>query len=441
MILGAAAGHSVEALLPAVLLQLIVIIAAARVGGRLFRFLGQPQVVGETAAGLLLGPSFFGHFFPATFGAVFPNAADWPELTAAMRMLSELGLVFLMFLIGQEFNFGHLRKLGRASVAVSAFGIVVPCCLGLLLAQFMHSQVAADCDRLGFTLFMAVALSITAIPVLARIMLEFDITRTRIGVLTISAAAVDDVVGWTLLAIVGAVVRGGADPGEILRMVALTLLFTAGVWFAVRPVLKWRLGRVLEAGRGELTIESLAMVLVVALAAAGATHWIGIHSIFGPFIVGAALWDEEAFRGAVSRRMRDFVFAFFLPIFFTFTGLRTNIGSLDSPTMWLFCGLVLAAGITGKVLGCGPAARIFGKLTWVESGCVAAMMNTRGLMELIVINVGRELGVIPDGVYCMLVLMAIATTLMTAPILRRLLPRIDEVRRLHAEPASTPGLA
>jgi Kef-type K+ transport system membrane component KefB len=440
MILGAAPlTHPPDAFLAALLLELIVIIAAARLGGRLFRLLGQPQVIGETAAGLLLGPSFFGRYFPEAFAFLFPTQDAWPELAMALRALSEIGLILLMFLVGLEFEFGHLTHLGRTSAVVSIAGIVGPLVCGIALAAVLYGPLAsaptgtADApgppiDRPAFSLFLGVALSITAIPVLSRIMLDFGLTRTRLGVLVIAAAAGDDILSWTLLATVGPLARGGADFGVVARMLGLTVLFAAGTWFVVRPLLKRYVGRAMQSGDGELSVGTLAPVLLVVLAAGAATHAIGVHSVFGPFIVGATLWDEPRFREAVSRRMRDFVFVFFLPIFFASTGLRTNIGSLDSPRMWLYCGLVIAAAVAGKALCCGLAARFIGKLSWAESSCVAAMMNTRGLIELIVINVGRELGVIPDSVYCMLVLMALATTLMTAPALRRLLPHVAEIR-------------
>ncbi len=415
--------HETESFLFSVLLQLAVIIAAARIGAWLFARLGQPQVVGEIAAGLLLGPSFFGRISPDMYEAVFP------EIGRSPKVLSELGLVFLMFLIGLEFEFGHLRKLGRAAAGVSIAGIVLPFSLGIALGWAMHPHVATAHSRTGFVLFMAVCMSITAIPVLARIMLEFNLTRTRLGALTIAAAAIDDATGWTLLATVSAIVGGNFEPLAAARMLGLTALFAVGVFFVVRPVLIGWSRRALAGESRELSVGSLAMLIVLILVAALATNRIGIFSIFGPFVLGASLWDQHELREAVTRRLRDFVTAFFLPIFFTYTGLRTNVGLLDTWELWLFCGLVLAAAIVGKTLGCGLAART-GGMSWRESGCVAAMMNTRGLMELIAINVGRELGVIPDSVYCMLVLMALVTTLMTAPILRRLLVGL----KLEAEP-------
>ena len=427
--------HAVEELLPAVLGQLIVIIGAARLGGFVFQKLGQSQVVGEIAAGLLLGPSFFGRCFPAAFAALFPSADAWPEATMAVRMMSELGLILLMFVVGLEFDFGHLRHSGRAATAVSLMGVLLPGALGLTLAQLLWSAAAPTCDRLGFSLFMGVALSITAIPVLARIMLELGLTRTRLGVLTMTAAAIDDVLGWTLLATVSAVVAGGFEPWATLRMLALAGLFVLVAVGIVRPIAKRLLAPALPESSEELSIHALAAVLVLILAAGMATHAIGIHSIFGPFVVGASLWDEPALRQALGRRLRDFVFAFFVPIFFAYTGLRTDVGTLDTPVLWGCCLLVLAAAVAGKVLGCGWAARRFGGLSHAEAGCVALLMNTRGLMALVVIDVGRELHVIPDAVYCMLVLMALTTTLMTAPLVKRLLKRVDELNSSRPRPS------
>ena len=406
-----------ESFLLAVLLELAVIIAAARVGAWLFARLGQPQVVGEIAAGLLLGPSLLGRISPDLFQRVFPDSTS---INSSLKVLSELGLVFLMFLIGLEFDFGHVRKLGRVAARVSIAGIVLPFALGLALGFVMFPYVGDHVSRTGFILFMAVCMSITAIPVLGRIMIELNLTRTRLGALTITAAAVDDAVGWTLLATISAIVAGNFDLLATARMLALTAVFAISVFLLVRPLLIRWICHVQAGESRELSVAALAMLIVLILLAAIATNLIGVFSIFGPFVLGASLWDQREFRDAVVRRLRDFVTAFFLPIFFTYTGLRTNVALLDTPLLWFFCGLVLAAAIAGKTMGCGLAARS-GGLSWRESGCVATLMNTRGLMELIAINVGRELGVIPDSVFCMLVMMTLVTTLMTAPILRRLL--------------------
>ncbi len=402
-----------ESFLLAVLVQLAVIIVAARAGGWLLGRLGQPQVVGEITAGLLLGPSLLGRSAPEVSRMIFP-----PEVAPVFYVLGQLGLVFLMFLIGLEFEFSHLTELGRAALMVSLAGIIAPFALGIGVAWIVHPVVAPEIPPLGFFLFLAVALSITAIPILGRIMIEFNIQRTRLAALTISAAAVDDALGWVLLATVTALVAGGFEPLAITRMLALTLGMTLLLIWVVRPLAVRWLCRALKAGGGELGAGALALVLAAVLAAGALSNWIGIFSIFGPFILGATLWDQHEFRAAFSRRFQDFVYSFFLPIFFTYTGLRTDVGVLDSARLWLICALVLLAAVAGKMGGCGLAARASG-LGWREAGCVAVMMNTRALMGLIAINVGYELGVIPESVFSMLVIMALITTFMTSPLLRR----------------------
>lgn len=398
-----------------ILIQLVVIIAAARTGGWLMSKIGQPQVVGEILAGLILGPSLLGRFAPETLAFVFPD-----NTTTVIRVLSELGLVLLMFLIGLEFDFSHLRHVGRTAAGVAAAGIALPFGLGLALAWWMHPQLAADVNRGGFVLIVAVALSITAIPILGRIMIELQIHRTRIGTLTITAAAIDDALGWILLAAVSALIHGDFELAPIAVMLGMTVAFILGCWFIGRPLLARMTDILLARANGELTLGGLSAVLILVLLAAAATNAIGIFSIFGPFVLGAVLSDRHEFAEAVRKRLRDIVYALFLPIFFTYTGLRTDVGSLESWNHWLICGLVLAAAMMGKMGGCGLAARI-GGCSWRESGCVATMMNTRALMALIAINVGRELGVVPKSVFCMLVIMALVTTLMTTPLLRRLI--------------------
>ncbi len=404
-----------EALLLRVILQLIVIIAAARMGGWIFKKLGQPQVVGEIANGLLLGPSCFGRLSPTFSAQVFPNNTG-----EIFMVLGQLGLVFLMFIVGLEFDFSHLRTIGRTAAGVAVAGIALPFAMGACLAYGIHSRVAAEYSMPGFVLFMATALSITAIPILGRIMMEFGITRTSLGVLTISAAAVDDAIGWMLLAAVSAAVRGSFSLVPVLQMLGLTALFIAAVFFVIRPIVcRWS-HRVLDANNGALPLVPFSIVLLLVMTSAVATNWIGIFSIFGPFVLGAALCDQQGLQTAIRVRLEEFVTAFFLPVFFTYTGLRTNVGTLDSALLWVVCGLVVTIAIVGKVVGCGVAARI-GGLSWRDSASVAIMMNTRALMGLIAVNIGRDLGVIPDTIFCVMVIMAIVTTLITAPVLRRLL--------------------
>jgi Kef-type K+ transport system membrane component KefB len=419
---------SAEEVLLRLLVQLIVILLAARLFAGLLRRFRQPGVVGEIVAGLVLGPSVLGRWFPGIADAIFhpPLEGLTPELSAALfgqvlTILSELGLVFLLFLIGLEFDFSHLRWHGRSALAISVSGVIVPFMLGIALSWFMHPRVAADIPAPGFMLFLGTALSITAIPVLGRIMIELGITRTRLGTITISAAAVDDATGWILLASVAAIVRANFHPGHTLLMLAETLAFGLVMVFVVRPLLRPWVRRALRRSDGEISLNTLAGLLALIFGCAIVTSLIGIFAVFGAFLLGAVLSGEHEFRLAVGRRFRDFVSCFFLPIFFTYTGLRTDVGSLDSWELWLLCALVLAAAIVGKWGGCSLAARLSG-LSGREAACVGAMMNCRGLMALIVVNLGRELGVIPNGVFCMLVLMAVGTTIVTTPLLLSSMP-------------------
>jgi Kef-type K+ transport system membrane component KefB len=422
-----AAGDSqTEALLLRVILQLAVIVGASQIGARVARSFRQPAVVGEIAAGLLLGPSLFGWLFPQVADVVFAS-----ETTSVMQILSQLGLILLLFLVGLEFDFAHLRWHGTAALATSLTGVLLPFGLGLGLAPLIYGYLepvnGSPAPYSGFMLFMGISMSITAIPVLARILLELNIVRTRIGAVTMTAAAVDDVVGWTLLAAVSGLVRANLgqeafNPWQVLQMAGGTMLFLLVIVFVVRPLMK-RLLRVCYSGaeKSDLTPSGLALVLVVLFAAAMVTSLIGIFAIFGAFLLGAALSDEEPLRKALGRELRDFLSVFFLPIFFTYTGLHTNIGSLGTVTHWVILVAILAAAIVGKWGGCSFAAWL-GGFRPREAACIGAMMNTRGLMELIVINVGRQLGVIPDSLFCMLVLMALVTTLMTTPLLLWLAP-------------------
>lgn len=404
-----------EEFLLRVVLQLIVIIAAARLGGWLLSRFGQPQVVGEIVSGLLLGPSLLGRLNPEVFRQVFPE-----DTADVCLVMGQIGLIFLLFIVGLEFDFAHLKTIGKTAAGVAISGIVLPFAMGAGLALMIHSQIAAEYSRPGFVLFMATAMSITSIPVLGRIMMEFGITRTPLGVLTISAAAVDDALGWILLAGISAAVQGSFAFGPVLLMLGATTIFVLLTFFVIRPLLcRWS-RRVLEQNAGQLPPGAFTILLLAVLATAAATSLIGVFSIFGPFVLGASLCDQTELQKAFRHRVEQFITAFFLPIFFTYTGLRTNINTLDSPFLWAMCGLLILVAVAGKMIGCGLAARL-GGMNWCDSAGVAVMMNTRGLMGLIAVNIGRDLGVIPDTVFCMMVLMAIVTTIMTAPILRRLL--------------------
>jgi Kef-type K+ transport system membrane component KefB len=405
-----------EEVLLLVIVQLIVIITAARIAGSLFKRFGQPVVCGEIAAGLILGPSLFGKLFPAIFHSVFNPGAD-----RILSILSQLGLILLMFLIGLEFDFGHLSENKRTALSVSLAGIVAPFALGFGLGRVMHGELGLSGSSIGFSLFMATAMSITAIPVLGRIMIELNINRTRVGSLTMAAAAMNDAAGWTILAFVTAIVRSTLDPVKMAVMAVSVVAYGIVMAFGVRPLLiKWANRTLLKGSDGDISLNALAALLIMVLLSAAITNKIGIFSIFGGFMMGAIMYDQREFREALQRRLNDFATAFFLPVFFAYTGLRTDMGSMRGGRLWLFCGLVLAAAIVGKFGGCTLAARANG-VPAREASIIGVLMNTRGLMELIVINVGYDLGVIPKTVFFMLVFMAVCTTWMTTPILRRLI--------------------
>jgi K+:H+ antiporter len=406
--------HKTEALLLTIIIQLAVIIAVARLAGNLARRLGHPMVVGEIVAGLVLGPSFLGRLFPQVSAVLFPHST-----TQVINIISQIGLILLMFLIGLEFDFGHIRTHGRTAALVAVSGITLPFVLGLGIGSWMHSYFP-HMNPVGFSLFLATALSITAIPVLGRVMVEFNIQRTGIGVLTITAAAIDDALGWILLAIVAAIVGAHFDLLVTLRMVLLTLLFTLAMGLVARPLfIRW-IRRAVDSKDGHLTLDALAVVFVAMFACAAITNLIGIFSIFGSFALGAVLYDQDRFREAVFHRLKDFVTAFFLPVFFTYTGLHTDMGSLGTGIMWVLLGAVLAASFVGKFVGCGIAARLSG-LAPQQAACVGIMMNARGLIGLIAANVGLQIGAIPREVYCMLVLMCVFSTVILSPVLRRLI--------------------
>ena len=415
-----------EVLLP-VLIQLCVILLAARLFGEIFRRLKLSAVIGEVAAGMILGPSLCGWLFPQLTNFVFhPHPAEGIDpaffdaiLHWVFTILSQIGLVLLLFLVGLEFDFSHLRKQGSSAAMISAMGIILPFSLGLLLADFISEAMTREMETgrglhpWGFRLFLGTAMSITALPILGRLMMELNLTRSTVGTVTISSAAMDDAAGWILLASVSALVRGEFEPLQTLQMIGGVLLFTGLMIFVARSLLLNWSRRVCR--QGELSSSGLAMLLVLIFCCGITTNRLGIFAIFGAFLLGALLSANVEFREAVHRRLSDFVTVFFLPIFFTYTGLRTDIGSLHSLELWGICGAVLTTAIIGKWAGCGVTAWCCG-FPPREANCIGVLMNTRGLMELIVINVGYELGVIPRSLFCMLVIMALVTSIMTTPL-------------------------
>ncbi|HXI83485.1 MAG TPA: cation:proton antiporter [Verrucomicrobiae bacterium] len=405
--------HETEKLVSFTLVELLVILAAARLAAKIARLLGQPRVVGEIVGGLVLGPSLFGRLFPAQFDFVFKSISPVP-----MIILSQVGLALLMFQIGLEFDFSHLRdKKTRAAVfSVSAAGIVLPFALGWFIGDWSHASLAPEINPLGYRLFLAVAMSITAIPILGRIMMELGITKTRIGAIAITAAAMDDVTGWTLLAIVSALTVSEFSLQTFALKLALLAAFLLISLFIVRPLLK-KMVDAYKPANEFLPHDLMAIMIGLIFVYGLITYSLGVFVIFGGFVLGMLLHDHPEFVAAWKRTVSHFVSVFFLPIFFTFTGLRTNVNGLDSLALWGWCLVIIGGATFGKFFGCSLAARFCG-LSWADSGCLGIMMNTRALMELVVINVGFDLGVIPPNVFTMLVLMAIFSTVITAPFLR-----------------------
>jgi Kef-type K+ transport system membrane component KefB len=376
------------------------------------RRLGQPTVIAEILAGILLGPSLLGIVWPGALDALFP-AASLPVL----GMTAQLGLVFFMFLVGLEFDPKLLQGQGRSSVAISNAGIIVPFVLGSLTSIPLYDTLAPEgVSKLAFGLFMGAAMSVTAFPVLARILAEKRLIRTRVGALALASAAVDDVTAWCMLAFVVAV-AGASGVGPALITTGLAIAYVLVMWKLVRPMLA-RIGpRVGHA----VSSDTIAFVFLVLLASAAATEWIGIHALFGAFLLGAIIPRDRGLHTVLVEKIEDFVTIVLLPLFFAYSGLRTQIGLLDDASAWVTTLVIVLVACLGKFGGTAAAARLTG-LDLRTSAAIGVLMNTRGLMELVVLNIGLDLGVISKELFAMMVIMALVTTWMTSPLLERIFP-------------------
>lgn len=390
--------------------QLLVVIIASRLAGKVFQLAGQPSVVGEMAAGILLGPSLFGLLAPDAFAFVFPESS-----LGALKLLSQIGVCLFMFAVGMELDMRHVRNKAHAAVVVSHASIVFPYLLGVILAYFLFTSLAAPgATFTSFALFMGISMSITAFPVLARILQERGLTRTSLGSMAITCAAVDDVTAWSILAFVVAVARATSVGGAALNLV-LIAGFVALMVLVVRNVLPRALGKRRLAAE-EPSSGTLATVLCIVVGAALCTEVIGIHALFGSFLAGAIMPEANRFREKIGLRVEKFSTVLLLPLFFAFTGLRTEIGLLNDWSGWLICLGIIGVATLGKLGGSAIAARFSG-MEWRESLQLGALMNTRGLMELIALNIGYDLGILSPRIFTMLVLMALVTTVLTAPLL------------------------
>jgi Kef-type K+ transport system membrane component KefB len=427
---GAVQPHAqVDALLH-VLLALVVVIIAARAIGSLFRRFQQPPVVGEILAGVLLGPSLLGRVAPHVSAYLLPHS-----VAPFLGVLSQVGVILYMFLVGLELDPGLLRKRGQATIAISSGSIVAPFVAAGALALFLYPRLASsDVPFTCFALFLGVSMSVTAFPVLARILTDRRVHKTRMGALALTCAAINDVTAWCLLAFVVSVVHSRA--AGALATAGFAFGFIGLMIFLVRPAMV-RLAR-LYGNRGRLTQGLMAVIFTVLLLSSFATDLIGIHAVFGAFALGAVIPHDSGLARELTDRLEDLVVVLLLPAFFAFTGLHTQIGLLDSPGDWMMCGLIVLVASAGKFGGSLVAARLSG-LGWRDSSALGILMNTRGLMELIVLNIGLELKVISPTLFAMLVIMALVTTFATTPILH--LVTRGHAFEEEARPVETPAAA
>ncbi len=408
------------------LMQIIVILALAGLFRRLFRAIGQPPVMGEMIAGIVLGPSVLGLFFPPALAFLFP-----PASLETLRLLSQIGVVLFMFVVGMELDVRRLREKGSAAVMISHASIIVPFLLGAALSLFLYQELASPGTSFNaFALFIGVAMSITAFPVLARILEDRGMSQTYLGSIAITCAAVDDVTAWCILALVIALVKA-MGIGISAITIVLTLIFAASMFFVVRP----QLGRLIKEPDSQLHRRRLIpIILAFVLACALITETIGIHALFGAFMAGVVMPPITEFRIFLKDKLEAFGSYALLPLFFAFTGLRTQVGLLNDSQDWLLCAVIILVAIAGKLGGSMLMSRWTG-MNWSQSFAIGVLMNTRGLVELVVLNVGYDLGILSGRIFTMMVLMALVTTFMTGPLLA-LVAKPEEISRKGAKAQS-----
>lgn len=391
-------------------IQLILIVLGARLCGALARRLGQPAVIGEMLAGIILGPSLLGWVWPAFFHFVFPASS-----LGALRLLSQVGICLFMFVIGMDLDLAHLKHQARTAFFVSQVSIIFPYWLGVLMALGLFTTLAApNTTFMPFALFIGISMSITAFPVLARILEERGLTKTALGATALACAATDDVTAWTILAFVVAIAKAGSLAGSALT-IALVLVFVGLMLLWVKPRMPGWLGYV-GAYVSPPAKGVIAAVLVFLFSSALVSDLIGIHALFGAFLAGVVMPAHGEFRDSIRVRLEHFSSVFLLPLFFAFTGLRTQIGLVNDASGWMLCAAFILVATVGKLGGAMVTARLTG-VDWLDSFALGALMNTRGLVELIALNIGYDLGILPPRIFAMLVCMALVTTALTGPLL------------------------
>ncbi|WP_291097236.1 MULTISPECIES: cation:proton antiporter [unclassified Flavobacterium] len=391
------------------LAQIITIILVARFFGWIFRKIGQPSVIGEIIAGIVLGPSLLGLYFPEFSIALFPV-----DSLGNLQFLSQIGLILFMFVIGMELDLKVLKNRANEAVVISHASIIIPFALGIGLAYFVYYRFAPEgVAFLPFALFMGISMSITAFPVLARIVQERGIHKTRLGAIVITCAAADDITAWCLLAAVIAIVKAGTFVSS-LYIILLAAFYVIVMLFVVKPFLK-KIGE-LYGTKDNLNKSVVAIFFLTLIISSYTTEAIGIHALFGAFMTGVIMPDITKFRNVFIEKVEDVSVILLLPLFFVYTGLRTEIGLINDPYLWKVTGFIILVAVVGKFLGSALAAKFVGQ-NWRDSFTIGALMNTRGLMELIVLNIGLDLKVLTPEVFTMMVIMALVTTFMTGPAL------------------------
>ena len=418
--------------LPVFLSQLVVVILVSRALGRAMHRFGQPRVVGEMIGGLLLGPSVLGFFAPSVYGALFPAGS-----VRFLNAVSQLGVLLFMFLVGLELDLRSLRGQRRVLMLSSHAGIAIPLWMGAALALLLYPRLSNDSVSFtAFALFIGCALSVTAFPVLARLLAERGLTRTPFGALAIACAAVADITAWCLLAVVLAIAEGKLWGVHLWVSIGAAFFFVAFVMTIGRRTL----ARVLVSTKSSdfVTSDKLALVMLVALASAWVTEQLGIHALLGAFVAGLAMPKSEAFVASITARLEELLGVVLLPLFFAVTGIRTNLGSIAGGWMWLLCAVIILVAVVGKAGGTILGARVAG-LPWRDAISLGALMNTRGLMELVILNLGLENGIITRPIFTMMVLMAIVTTALTTPALACVRAEFRKVAGAVLEPYGPPA--
>ena len=391
------------------LLQIILILLVSRFFGYLFSKINQPTVIGEILAGIILGPSLLGKFFPEVFNFLFTE-----NTMGNLYILSQIGLILFMFVIGMELNIDNIKHRTSQIIVISHSSIIIPFALGMLLAYFVYLDFAANITRfLPFALFIGISMSITAFPVLARIIQEKGLTKKHLGSISIASAAIDDVTAWCILAVVIAISSTGSIISSLFTIL-MAITYIAIMLMIIRPFLQ-------KVGQTHQNIETLnkrivGFIFLILISSAFITQTIGIHALFGAFLAGVIMPTNINFRKLMIEKIEDVSVSLFLPLFFVFTGLRTEIGLLNTPYLWTVCLIFILVAIIGKFVGGALTAKLMGE-SWRDSLSLGILMNTRGLMELIVLNIGYEMNILPPTIFVMLVIMALVTTFMTTPIL------------------------